>query len=434
MIRRALTLTLLALVTAAPASAAWSRHATWVEHSSSVTAPSLENIEEGIEESPRGNGAVTTAKLHAEAVTPAATKATGTPAAGKALCYETSSAFEWCAGGGLGSESVTTANLKAEAVTAAKIAAGAVTLPKVTAGGTKAVGKSLCVKSGETEFEWCAASLGSESVLTTNIAAEAITEAKLAKALLPQEEAVPSGTSGTLTLNAATHTVFLVTVEHATEIKFSNTLPNRPVPVQLKLKHVTGSGTSFAVTIEGLTTCTGWRGNKPNLTLASEAATATVGLTFYATKNTEPIGEQEGVPGGATTGQVLTATSECEAKWESASASTKHTQETKDWALAGAVTNGTYPGFFTAVSTGEKQTFKKLQCKDSKGTITAVVRKGGTEITGMKITGVETTAKESTGTVETTTSGEYIDLKLETEASTPENVACTLVIEKAIKE
>ena len=52
----------------------------------------------------------------------------------------------------------------------------------------------------------------------------------------------------------------------------------------------------------------------------------------------------------------------------------------------------------------------------------------------MKLTGVNATASEATGTVETTTSKQYIDLKLESEASTPENLACTLVIEKTIKE
>ena len=326
---------------------------------------------EAVEEGKIKALAVSTAKLAAEAVT-AAKIATGAITAVK-----------------IGSEAVETAAIKALAVTAgklgeesvetAKIKTAAVTLPKIgVGGGTKAVGKALCVKTGETEFEWCAAGLSVGSVLpeflseeslpavTTQSATTATTALKLKKRIFKQ--------------------LFTLNMEHETTVEFTE--PPTTAPVEIVLHFIQGSGTTFKLKMPAETK---WVGGEepPFSTWTAKSTEYTVTCEIAEGHNTKPwctgyfipvpAGGTEGqllvkgatgpewktvlsVPAKSTEGFVLTQGASAP-EWKADANQVKHTLETHTWSEAGEVKNATLPGFFTAVSTGETQKFVKLICK-----------------------------------------------------------------------
>jgi hypothetical protein len=191
----------------------------------------------------------------------------------------------------------------------------------VKAGGTKAAGKVPCVKSGETEFEWCA----------TGALPEYLSGKQAA-----------SSSSGKAKLNLEKGQYFQVTITENTAIEFEHPpagLEKDEVLVFFK-ENATGG---FTVTFPGIS----WVGTEPTYSTAANAESLAT-VIIKEGKNTLPIGIS-GAEGK--TGQ------EGERGPEGPAGTVKPWDSEQTFAATGAIKKGeVFPGFYVKLGpSSEKQ-------------------------------------------------------------------------------
>jgi hypothetical protein len=299
-------------------------------------------------------------------------------------------------GESIGAESVETAGIKAGAVTEAKVTQGA-SGKFVPTGGS--AGEFL-QRKGTTELQWGNALLAAEETKTV--------------------------TTGTTELSLSSHNVFVLTIEHATEIKLKEA-PAHPVEVLIFFKENSTGG--YAVTFAGVK----WVGSEPTFSTTANTENL-VTMVVRAGKATEPygIGGLEGKEGPkGTTGSTGPEGKEGKAP-------NTITEET--WAISGAVKSGeTFPGFFVKNASGETEKLAGVEYAIQKGTSATVKvyhRPSGESAKAVKWTGaVETLVAKETQAEKAPESSlelhakEYVYPEVTAESGTPEGLSVTVFVE-----
>ena len=304
---------------------------------------------------------------------------------------------------------------------------------KATGGLPSGGSEGQCLLKGTAKAEWKNCTLGSESVLTSDIAKEAVTPEKLAPGLIPTEES-KTITTTTTKLNVASTRIFKLKLENNTTLSIENA-PVYPYTVEVVWEIPSGKG-PYTITWPAETN---WSPSEPSFG-ETEGSINQADLAFAKSGTTKARAyngegkegkEGKGIPSGGTEGQFMAKGSSA-AEWQ-----TLVTESVRPWAIAGKLSNKTYPGFFTIKGPDlVKAKFDKMYCELEKGEATVKVVKSGSEIGGLKLALKEATAAEVTGTYEPSAAKEAIKLLVEKATESgheAEGLMCTVEIESTLK-